>query len=476
MLKAGMWELIRANRRKSLVLFLIIGLLLLATGYVVGRASLPDQDGGVIGVLLAALVWMCWSIISYIKGNAIIMYMNHARRVTPSMYPRLHNVLEEMKLAANLPALPALYVVDDLTPNAFATGRSPKKSAVAVTTGLMKILNRDELQGVIAHEVSHILNRDSLYMTFAGLMLGTINIFSQGFLWGLWHGAARSRVRFRGRRGGRVGTGTPFMVFAVIFALLAPVMTRIFYFSLSRKKEYLADATAIRLTRYPPGLANALAKISGSRTELSFFNATTLPMYIVQPFVRDRKLRSSGLFATHPPVEKRIKILRSITTSVDYDTYQRSFSRVSKGTLIPPSLLNRNRRIAVRPPGPQEKLPNRRDLGDLVRASNGFIFITCLCGLKIKLPPGFRWSEFECPRCSRHIKIPAKKMAALMALLARQRKEKANQAPDPLTYKRKGGGWESFACERCGKICQLSPAFAGKMITCRGCQSVIKIV
>lgn len=475
MAKPGMWELIRVNRRKSLVLFFIIGIILLLTGYVIGRASLPEQDGGVLGMLLAALFWIVWAIISYVKGNAIIMYLNHARRVTPSMYPRLYNVLEEMKLAANLPALPALYVIDDLTPNAFATGRSPRKSAIAVTTGLVKILNRDELQGVIAHEMSHILNHDSLYMTFAGLMLGTINIFSQGFLWGVWRSAGGSRVRFRGRRTGRMGP-TPFMVFAVIFAIMAPVMTRIFYFSLSRNKEYLADATAIRLTRYPPGLANALARISGSRTELTHYNATTLPMYIVQPFVRKRGLRTSGLFATHPPVEKRIKILRSVGGSVDYSTYQRAFSRVEKGALIPPSALDQNRRIPLRKATPGDKRPDtRRNLGDLVRATNGFIFLTCLCGLKIKLPPGFKWSEINCPRCSRHIKIPAKKMAALMALLARQEEKKAEKEAKSFTYTRREKGWESFRCMGCGRICQLSPAFAGKNITCRKCRSVIHI-
>lgn len=448
---------------------------MLITGYIIGRASLDDKDAGIIGMLLAALIWIVWSIISYVKGNSLIMYLNGAKKVDPGVYPQLYNVVEEMKLAANLPAVPDIYIIDDFTPNAFATGRSPKKSAIAVTAGLLKMLNRDELQGVIAHEIAHILNRDSLYMTFAGLMLGTINLFTKGFLWGVC-GSAGKRVRFRGKRSGKVGSSAPFMIFAIIFALLAPVMARIFYFTLSRKKEYLADATAVRLTRYPTGLANALAKISGCRTELSSYNSTTQPMYIVQPFVRNRRPLSSGMFATHPPVKKRIKILRSIINNANYEGYQKAFNQFGKSRIIPQSQLREREIIGLRKPAFQKETPvNKRDLGDLIRAVNGFIFLTCICGLKMKLPPGFKKTEVDCPRCQRHIQVPLQKMAVLMTLLHTQQKKKAKKAQGMQSYDRKSKGWESFTCTNCGKICQLSPGFLGERIKCNRCKSTIKI-
>ena len=168
-----MWELIEANRRKSLILFILLGITLLLLGYFFGSAYYPD-GGGFIGIFFALLIWGILSLISYFSGSKILLAVSGAKEVTKEVHPQLFNVVEEMKISAGLPAIPKIYIINETAPNAFATGIKPENSAVAVTAGLLARLNRDELQGVVAHEVSHIVNRDVMFMTFAGIMLGSI--------------------------------------------------------------------------------------------------------------------------------------------------------------------------------------------------------------------------------------------------------------------------------------------------------------
>jgi heat shock protein HtpX len=257
-----MWELIRSNQRKSIILFVCMGAILLLAGYILGEALIPGGGGGETGLFMALVIWVVWSVIGYFQGGAMLLALSRAKEVTPHIHPQLFNVVEEMKIAASLPAMPKIYIIDDEAPNAFATGRKPEKSVIVVTAGLLNRLNRTELQGVIAHEMSHILNRDILFMTFAGVMLGTVVMMSEIFLRGLWFSGGSGR-RFRSRNSDR-GSGAVIMVIAIVLAILAPILSRIFYFSISRKREYLADASGARLTRYPEGLASALEKISGS--------------------------------------------------------------------------------------------------------------------------------------------------------------------------------------------------------------------
>jgi heat shock protein HtpX len=173
-----MWELIRENRRKSLFLFAGMAVLLSLLGYSVGTVFFPE-NGGIIGLAIAIGIWMILTLISISSGGEIILKISRAREVTKDVHPRLFNVVEEMKIAAGLPSMPRVYIIDDPSPNAFAIGIKPENSAVAVTAGMLSRLNRDELQGVIAHEVSHIQNRDSQLMTVAGIMLGSIVLISQ---------------------------------------------------------------------------------------------------------------------------------------------------------------------------------------------------------------------------------------------------------------------------------------------------------
>jgi heat shock protein HtpX len=214
---------------------------------------------------------------------------------------------------------------------------NPKKSVVAVTTGLLKIMNRDELQGVIAHEISHIINRDIRYMTLATIMVGTVAILSQIFL--------RSMMFSGGRRSGSSGKGKGnaiMMIVAIVFAILAPIAIRLLYLAVSRKREYLADASAARLTRYPEGLASALEKISTSTADMQVADKSMAPMYIANP-LKPKGQRLRNLSSTHPPLEERIKILRTMGKSHSFAGYQEAFQAVtnSKKGVIPQSALKK---------------------------------------------------------------------------------------------------------------------------------------
>ncbi|MFA5260994.1 MAG: M48 family metallopeptidase [Candidatus Omnitrophota bacterium] len=399
-----MWELIRENQRKSWILFMAMGGCLLALGYVIGMAWVPHQDGGILGMLIAALVWFVMSLVSYFSGDSILLSMSGAKEVSRNIHPQLFNIVEEMKIAANLPVMPRIYIIDSPAPNAFATGRSPEKSAIAVTAGLLSLLNRDELQGVIAHEMSHVINRDVLYMTFAGVLLGSIVILSE-FFWRSQYYASSSR-RYRSSSRDNNQAQAVMMIVAIVFAILAPILARLFYFSLSRRREYLADASAVRLSRYPEGLASALEKISRPDIELANANRVTASMYIINP-LKSSKRNIVNAFSTHPPVDERIKILRSMMQGANYKQYAEAFSKVKGGvSLMPSSALADSESVPLRQPSvsgedPRSSKQRARDLGDLRRVLNKYLFISCACGLTIKIPPDFNRETFICPRCRR---------------------------------------------------------------------------
>lgn len=185
-----MWELIQANRTKSVILFIAMGVCLILLGYLIAEALSPKS--GLVGVLIAFSLWLILCLISYFGGDSVLLTVSNAHPVSHDIHPQLFNIVEEMKIAASLPAMPKIYIIDDPAPNAFATGTKPRKSAIAVTAGLLSKLNRDELQGVIAHETSHIMNQDVLFATFAGIMLGAIVLMSEIFLRRMfWFGPSR---------------------------------------------------------------------------------------------------------------------------------------------------------------------------------------------------------------------------------------------------------------------------------------------
>ena len=298
---------IAVNRRNSLLL--IAGFLAFVTvfGYVIGYAWLGDPSRALFGLVLAFIVGTVSGLATYYGGDRMVLAASRAKEITHEDAPVLFNVVEEMAIASGSP-MPKVYRIEDSAPNAFATGRDPEHASVAVTSGLLEKLNRDELQGVIAHEMSHVGNYDIRYAMLVGILVGTTVLISDFFLRGLWFGGGRGRQR---EGGGQIQL--IMIAVAIIFAILAPLFARLLQLSISRQREYLADATAVQLTRNPKGLADALQKISGDQEVLEVANRATAHLYIANPIKKFEK-RARGLFSTHPPIEERIQILRSLET------------------------------------------------------------------------------------------------------------------------------------------------------------------
>ena len=392
-----------------------------------------------------------------------------------------------MKIAAGLPAMPRLYIIDTPAPNAFATGRKPERSTIAVTAGLLTRLNRDELQGVVAHEMSHITNRDILFMTFAGVMLGSITLLSHSFLRGSMYGR-RGTSRLRSGGSSKGSKGVPIIaVIAIVFAILAPLMAQLLYYAISRRREYLADASAVRLTRYPEGLASALEKISQSTDEIPAVNKINAALFIINP-LKKKGARPLDLTGTHPPISERIRILRAMMRGSNLSHYDKAYREITGAGagVIPVVELGKDKPISIRKATDmaektekaQDKKTTTRELNDLMRAVNKYVFLACTCGLNIKLPPDFKKKEFSCPRCKRTLKVPVAELAAAATIAegiqAMNPNAEAKKMQPEMTYRRKRTGWESFKCI-CGKQYQLSPTFQEGEIACSQCGRMMKI-
>ena len=242
-----MWEAIQSNIRRSRAIVAVMAVLLVGLGALIGAAWVGGGEGAAAGAVGASMLWLILWIVSMSGGDRLILMSARARRIKKEDAPVLWNVVEEMTIAAGLGTMPSIHVIDNDLPNAFATGRKPETSAVAVTTGLLRKLNRDELQGVIAHEIAHIKNYDIRFLTTATVMIGAIVILADVFVRSLWFGGGRRRSSGRGE-----GQAI-FMILALVMAILAPLFANLLYYAVSRKREYLADASAARYTRYPQG-------------------------------------------------------------------------------------------------------------------------------------------------------------------------------------------------------------------------------
>ncbi len=299
---------IGVNRRNSLFLMLAFFVFVLVLGYVIGYAWLGDPRSALFGLVLALVIGTIAGLVSFFAGDRMVLAASRAKEIQHGDAPQLFNVVEEMAIAGGLP-MPKVYIIQDTAPNAFATGRDPEHATVAVTSGLLDKLSRDELQGVMAHEMAHVGNYDIRYAMLVGILVGTTVLISDFFLRGLWFGGGRGG----GSREGGGYVQIIMMVVAILLAILAPLFARLLQMSISRQREYLADATAVRLTRNPDGLADALAKISGDREVLEAANRATAHLYIVNP-VKSFEKRAKGLFSTPPPIGERIQILRAMET------------------------------------------------------------------------------------------------------------------------------------------------------------------
>jgi len=297
-----MYEQIASNKRKSFFLILFFVALIFVLAYFFGQMT----ELGSYAVIPAFVIAILMTIGSYYASDKIVLAVSRARPVTKEEYPYLYNVVEGLAIAAGLPK-PRCYIIDDTAPNAFASGRNPKNSVIVVTKGLLQKLNRAELEGVVAHEMSHIKNYDVLVQTLAVVMVGVVVLLSDWILRSFFWGGGRRRSS--DRQGGNAGS--ILIVVALALAVLAPIIAQLLKLAVSRKREYLADANGALLTRYPPGLASALKKLSADREPLEAANKATAHLYIVNP-LKDIKGQMNTLFSTHPPIQKRIEALENM--------------------------------------------------------------------------------------------------------------------------------------------------------------------
>src|SRR4030042_548769 len=327
-----MWEQIRSNQIRSTILVLGMGLLLLAIGYFLG---LYFFGRAIVGLIIALIVWAVLNLVAFFQGDNILLGLSRARKIGPDDLPRLYNVVEEMKIASGLEKMPDIYIIDAPALNAFAPGRDPNRASVAITSGLLQRLNRDELQGVIGHEMAHIKNRDVLLMAICSVMLGTIVILSwyasRFLLFGGMSGGRRSS-----RSGGGGGAAQAIILLVgIVLMILAPIMAQLIYYAVSRKREYLADASSALYTRYPEGLASALEKIAASTEPLKSANKATAPMYIINPF-RAQGKSAADLTSTHPPISERVRILRGMAGGASLGDYEKAYEKVHSGKSVMP--------------------------------------------------------------------------------------------------------------------------------------------
>jgi heat shock protein HtpX len=299
-MRETLYDLIAANKRKTFLFILITSLFLGALGYVIVQVL----DWGIGGYVFFALFIIVYNIVLYYNSDKIALRATGSVPADPDEFRMLHNVVEEVAIAAGVPK-PKVYITPTPAPNAFATGRNPQNASMAVTTGLLEIMNRQELQGVVAHEISHIRNYDMLLMTIVAAIGGLIVLLRDFFLRSmLWGGRRRSR-----RSGGQAGL--ILLVIGLVLAIIAPIFVALIRAAISRQREYLADASGAYITRYPQGLAQALAKLREAGQKMKRASDANAHLFIANPFGKDR-LDVASMFATHPPIGKRIERLNSL--------------------------------------------------------------------------------------------------------------------------------------------------------------------
>jgi heat shock protein HtpX len=298
------YEQISRNKWRSFLLILVVLVLAGGIGYLFGYLF----QAGPVGLVLALGIAAVGSWSSYMYGDRLVLRVSRAQPAAREQYPKLHNLVEGLCIAAGMP-VPAIYVIPEEAPNAFATGRNPEHASIAVTDGLLKTLNRVELEGVVAHELSHVKNRDILVGTLTATLVGVVVLLTGWMRWGLFWGGGRGRGR-----GGDGGGNPIILIVALVAMILAPLAAQLIRFGVSRRREYLADADGALLTRYPPGLAAALRKIGSATNTMRVANNATAHLWFSQPSraVGEGHSRIERLFSTHPPIEERIKALEEM--------------------------------------------------------------------------------------------------------------------------------------------------------------------
>jgi len=298
--RLSIYDAASANRWRTLLLIAVFTALVALLAYFVGEYFAPG--GGLAALPFAFAISTGSALVSYFAGDKLILAQSQARELGPSEEPQLRNIVEALALGLGIPT-PKTYVIEDSAPNAFATGRDPQHASIAVTRGLLDKLDRTELEGVIAHELSHVGNRDIRVMVLVVVLVGTVALLAD-WMW-------RSMFWGRGRDRDRGGAAAIIAVIAIALAVLTPIIATLIQLAVSRQREYLADASGALLTRYPPGLASALRKIAADKEPLEVANKATASLYIANP-LKDAPAFFDHLFDTHPPIEERIKRLEAM--------------------------------------------------------------------------------------------------------------------------------------------------------------------
>ena len=299
-MRETLYDLIAANKRKTFFFILVTSLFLGALGY----AVVEVLDWGLGGYIFFAVFIIVYNIVLYYNSDKIALKATGSVPADPDEFRMLHNVVEEVTIAAGIPK-PKVYITPTPAPNAFATGRNPQNASLAVTTGLLELMNRQELQGVVAHEISHIRNYDILLMTVVAAIGGLIILLRDFFLRSMFLGGRR-----RSRRGGG-RAGVVLLVIGLVLAIVAPIFVALIRAAISRQREYLADASGAYITRYPHGRAQALAKLRDAGDKMKRASDANDHLFIANPFGKDR-MDVASMFATHPPIDKRIERLNKL--------------------------------------------------------------------------------------------------------------------------------------------------------------------
>lgn len=296
------WDHVSGNIFKTWLIMFFFSAFTVGVIYVIARGFGYGEVGGLGIVGFALIMAGVMNFISYYWSDKIVLGISGAKSIEKKDNPEVYRIVENLCIAAGLP-LPKIYIIDDTATNAFATGRDPKHAAIAFTKGILQKLNKHELEGVTAHELSHVGNRDTLLMAVVSVLVGTIALLADFFLRSMFYGG-----RDREGRGNQL-----FVILAIVAAILAPIVATLIQLAVSRRREFLADASGVLLTRYPQGLANALLKISADKEPLEVANRGTAHLYIVNPLKgQEAKQWLVGLFNTHPPIQARIKALQEM--------------------------------------------------------------------------------------------------------------------------------------------------------------------
>ena len=390
-----MWELINKNKSKT---FLFVFLMALCFGLMSFCLAKTFECFNIKAHWIYIVVYGYFFITLFIadkKAKNIFLKLSNARYAHRAYYPKLYNIVHEMSIASGLNPIPDIYILDEDSPNAFACGKEPKNASIIVTKGLLAMLNRDELQAVIAHEISHIVNRDILYLLYTSCMLGCMVFISDLSI-------KMIKGNFSGKRSSRSGGGMIYIIPFALISLLIVGLSKIFYSCLSKKREYLADACAVQYTRNPLALANALKKIDEEQTYFVNTNPLTSAMFIVSPLNNKEN--------THPPIEKRIEILLKLS-SCNIAAYNNSYQKVlgKKSSIVNEKIIEKPNYSKIIPivttvvanQTINDEILNHRKAYDTMLKTENYIFIKCDCDTKLKVPNELKGQKIPCPHCKK---------------------------------------------------------------------------